>query len=52
MAIRRIENNWGAGDSFLKSVPYINSAITSDAVSKAAPKDSKEFAKLLVDSIQ
>ena len=51
MAIRRIENNWGAGNSFLKSVPYINTAIASDAVSKAAPRDYREFAKLLVESI-
>ena len=51
MASRRIENNWGSADSFLNAVPYINTAIPSDAVSKAAPRDQKEFAKLLVDSM-
>jgi hypothetical protein len=52
MASRRIENNWGSADSFLNAVKYSNSPINADAVSKSAPKDQREFVKLLVDSMQ
>lgn len=52
MASRRIENNWGSANSFLNAVKYFNSPINADAVSKSAPKDQREFVKLLVDSMQ
>lgn len=48
--LRRIENGWGNANAFLS--PFATSAIAPNAVSKVAPKDQKEFAKLLLQSIQ